>query len=260
MTNNTNITIHKTKDYDQFKLFHMNRVINKGLVGKLKRNIKKKNLLIDRPILVDEDMHVLDGQHRLRAARELDADVYFVEANATTVNDIPSLQLSRNWNSYDYMNMYIKEKNENYIKIDAFIREHSLPSISFALSLFSKKTMAVLSSDGNSRPAASSSIGSAFNNGHFQYPSDDSYARIVMQNIYEVLNYIDYKKTKAMMSALLIIITDERYHHDILIKRIKEAPARIRQANTCGGWVNEFERIYNYKQGRRNYIRFARAA
>jgi len=67
----------KTKDYSIFKKHESNRGIDQNNLKKIVNSIKAEDLLAFRPILVDAQMRVIDGQHRLEAARLLDLDVYY---------------------------------------------------------------------------------------------------------------------------------------------------------------------------------------
>ena len=53
-----------TRDYDKFKLLEENRTVSKSHVNKLKIAIgDNPNIMRAQPILVNEDMEVIDGQH-----------------------------------------------------------------------------------------------------------------------------------------------------------------------------------------------------
>jgi len=261
MTENKNIIIYKTNDYSQFKMIHINRDVNKSLVAKLKANIEKKNLLIDRPILVDKAMQVLDGQHRFEAAQELGLDIHYVIAEATEIKDIPSLQLSRNWNNYDYLKMFVKEGNENYIKLDKFLKEYDVPTINLGLALLKKSTIAIDARDGcMSISGIGGGVSSIFNAGNFKYPGDDSKARSIISKIKDIATRTDYKLSGSLYGALFIIVTEDKYNHESMLEKLNIVAAKVRPANSVKLWVNEFESVYNYKLNRKNQIRFARAA
>ena len=60
-----NDKIYKTSNLTQFKYVKGNRSIHEPWVRKLAELIKEKDLQM--PIIVDENMRVQDGQHRLEA-------------------------------------------------------------------------------------------------------------------------------------------------------------------------------------------------
>ena len=61
--------VYKTTDYGQFKNIEGNRGINLKHVNTLVTSITEKDLQI--PIIVDQNMRVVDGQHRLEAYKKL---------------------------------------------------------------------------------------------------------------------------------------------------------------------------------------------
>ena len=64
-----NKNIHITKNYNDFKFVKGNRAINYTHVNNLVDSIKEKDLQM--PIIVDEKMNIIDGQHRFEAYRLL---------------------------------------------------------------------------------------------------------------------------------------------------------------------------------------------
>lgn len=111
--------MENTKNYDLFKFVDGNRAINSKHMYNLIESIKKENLLHIRPILVDEKMHILDGQHRFEAAKALGVSIYFIKIKSENHSEILRLnQNNKNWKITDFLNFHsIKNKNKNYLKI-----------------------------------------------------------------------------------------------------------------------------------------------
>lgn len=70
--------VQRTKNYDQFKVFDFNRAINKGLVNKLMESINEIGYMPGKPVIVDKDMAIIDGQHRFTACVNLGIEVEYV--------------------------------------------------------------------------------------------------------------------------------------------------------------------------------------
>src|SRR5574344_417566 len=71
--------IYRSSDLSIFKLCDKNRSINQGHVKKLVKSMKVHGFLPD-PIRVSDDYIVIDGQHRLEAARKVGIPVlYFID-------------------------------------------------------------------------------------------------------------------------------------------------------------------------------------
>lgn len=128
--------IQQTTDYDLFKDIGSNRETDSKHVNRLARSIQDKNLLHIHPIVVDMHMRVIDGQHRLEAAKQLGVPVFFVVDGAIEKKDISRLNTNqKNWNMMDYINYYTVEKIPEYIELSKFINhyEHLKPSAAIAL-------------------------------------------------------------------------------------------------------------------------------
>src|SRR3990167_9828888 len=75
----SNIKIYFTRDYSIFKNIAGNRLLNENKINKIIYEIKNGlDVLSYCPIIVDEDMRVIDGQHRLYIARKLQSNIWYV--------------------------------------------------------------------------------------------------------------------------------------------------------------------------------------
>ena len=81
--------ILKTYDYEIFKRMKGNRVVNNSHVKNLVKSMQEKYL--PQPLTVNEDMEIIDGQHRFAAAMELNLPIYYQIINGTTISDVQRL-------------------------------------------------------------------------------------------------------------------------------------------------------------------------
>ena len=117
----------KTNDYDIFKFRADNRDhIDKNHVMRLVNSIQSKNLLELRPIAVNKDYEVIDGQHRLLAAKQLGVDIYYTVEEKLDCKDIVLMNLSKAWGWYDYLNYYCKNDYQHYLHLKNFIEQHKI--------------------------------------------------------------------------------------------------------------------------------------
>src|SRR5690606_19532251 len=99
-----------------------NREVDMKHVRKLAEEISQKNLLHVNPILVDDEMRVIDGQHRLAAARMLGVAIYYFQDGAVQKEDIARLNSNKkNWQLMDYINYHTNEKREGFGVLSKFI-------------------------------------------------------------------------------------------------------------------------------------------
>jgi len=127
--------IIKTTDYDIFKFREDNReAINTSHVKRLAESIKSRNLLELRPICVNADMEIIDGQHRLLAAKSLGVAIYYKQEKTLEAKDIIIMNVSQPWGQSDYLNYYCKNNYVEYIKLKEFMKKQNI-SLKIALNI-----------------------------------------------------------------------------------------------------------------------------
>ncbi len=120
--------VNSTTDFALFKLRHDNRKkISRDHINKIKSSVKECNLLEMRPIMVNQDMEIIDGQHRFIAAKELGVSIYYEIQEKLGPMHMVLLNTSKSWNAEDFLNFYVKNEYPEYIKLDRYIRMHNLP-------------------------------------------------------------------------------------------------------------------------------------
>lgn len=121
------VKIYSTTDYKVFKKIQSNRDVNKGHLKKLVECIRLKNLLHLFPVVVNKQMDVIDGQHRIRAAEELGVAVYYVVDGSITKADIAMVNSTRKgWAVRDYIEFYAKEGKSVYVDILDLLNEYGV--------------------------------------------------------------------------------------------------------------------------------------
>lgn len=133
--------IKKTKNYDMFILRGDNREkgVDKNHVKKLVESIKSRNLLELRAITINEKNEVLDGQHRLEAAKILGVDIYYEICENMKSEDIIVMNIAKPWGLNDYLNYYCKNGFKEYKKLNDFMKSQKL-SIKISMMITSSHT------------------------------------------------------------------------------------------------------------------------
>lgn len=129
MNTKTEPAIQSTTDYSVFTRVEGNRPIKRGHVRNLIESIKEQNLLPSKPIIVTKDMGIIDGQHRLEAAKILGLPISYIVAD-NGVNDLSIPMLNDKqypWTTEDYVRYFvIHDENENYIKLRKYHEDYHL--------------------------------------------------------------------------------------------------------------------------------------
>lgn len=128
--------IVKTTNYNDFKVIMSNREVDKRHVKKLAASIRRKNLLFVRPLIVNSRMEVIDGQHRLAAAQQIKAPVYYIKCDGLTKEDIAALNTAqKNWTRLDFINFYAIEGQPQFRELARLINKYSALKVSFILTI-----------------------------------------------------------------------------------------------------------------------------
>lgn len=122
---------YQTTDYDMFHLLPENRPVDLGHVRKLIAMIIKTNLLHVKPLDVTMTMGVIDGQHRLAAARQLGLTVFYKVSQELSEADITTLNVAqKNWTGADWLHYWTVKGLPDYMTMSSFMVRH--PKLSFS--------------------------------------------------------------------------------------------------------------------------------
>ena len=113
----------QTNDYAVFKHIEGNRVINKLHVNRLKQSFQKEYLL--SPIIVNQEMQIIDGQHRFEAAKDLGLPIRYFICNDYGLTQVQILNANTsNWKKIDYLNAYCDLGKEQYLLLRKFMQSY----------------------------------------------------------------------------------------------------------------------------------------
>lgn len=111
----------KTKDYSIFNKKNDNRDIKPKNLQKIIASIQSRNMLDLCPIICDANMCVMDGQHRLEAAKKLGLEIYYqIDPNFTSKDMVLINANTFKWTTDEYIHHYIAQGNQEYIKLREF--------------------------------------------------------------------------------------------------------------------------------------------
>lgn len=119
-----------SKNYSKFKNIKGNRVLRQTNLEQIKESMKEKQLLI--PILVNEKMEIIDGQHRFEACKELKLPIYYYIQEGYSIDDVERAnRASSNWMLSDFLNSYILSNSDIYVKIGTILEEYPISVAEF---------------------------------------------------------------------------------------------------------------------------------
>lgn len=234
-------TILKTKDYSIFKSVGFNKDKRKKHIQDIIKSIKKENLLHLHPILVNKNMELIDGQHRLAAAKELDIEIFYIQAELSYEHILSSNLIQKNACLNDVIKFYaIKDAIPSYV----FLYE-SLSS----LNVSAKGLIGLIL--GSCMPALVEQI----KEGRFQIPND-SHKINRFVNIYK--NFIEFAKSKkitpySMFSnsnftiAFRNLIMVNGFSEQIFMNKLDMRWFDLKPQINSREWTRQLVSIYNWK-------------
>lgn len=113
----------KTTDYEKFKIKDSNRPIREGLVKRLMESISEIGYVESRPIIVNENYEILDGQHRFYACQRLELPICFDIINANGSSDKIVIHLNQNqdvWRVSEFIHFYAQKGVKCYVDYLSF--------------------------------------------------------------------------------------------------------------------------------------------
>ena len=132
--------VNISKKYDIFGFDKKNnRLISKSNVKSKKNSIIKFG--IANPIIVDENLNIIDGQHRFLALMELGRPIPYVINRILKVEDVPMLNGSGfSWKPIDYIHSY-SSQIDDFKLLENSINEYKKLGVSTVSVLFSKPNL-----------------------------------------------------------------------------------------------------------------------
>lgn len=117
--------VYKTYNLSIFRQIEGNRIPNLQHIRRLSESIRVYGMMCN-PILVNEKMEVIDGQHRLLAAKEAESFIYYIIMHGYSLNEVHTLNLNqKNWTKKDFMEGYANMGIDSYIKLRDFVNKNN---------------------------------------------------------------------------------------------------------------------------------------
>lgn len=230
-------TIYHTTDYDLFKILAENREVHPNSVRKMVAQITRKNLLYARPIDVTASMEVIDGQHRLAAARELGVPVYYKITPQLSEEDITILNVAqKNWTGSDYLRSWAVKGRTAYIVLRDFMQRHPLISFSNA------KMMVGETNNGSSDD---------FNKGLWKagdISKAEETAELVESVASQVPSFKQPTNTKFVAALHHCVTETEGFDPKEFVRTILLQPRTLVPCSSQKQFLEMFEQIYNYRK------------
>jgi hypothetical protein len=237
--------VQKTNEYGKFNILKGNRPIDRYHLKKLKESIEKDNHLNLHPIIVNQNFEVIDGQHRLEAAKQLGLDIFFIKSDSVT--DEHLIHCNVNQKSFEVENYIdyfaIKERKEEYIQLKDMLKSSGLkPKALLTLIL----------------GVVSSNLLEFLKTGKFKFPTKEEPLE-VLNFFFDFTAYVKDKRLKPysmftnhnFTRALRWLFKTTGFDSSLFFKKLDLRWFDLKPQRTSEDWYSLLISIYNFKNHNR---------
>jgi hypothetical protein len=235
--------VQVTTDYSQFKYILNNRDRNRGHIEALKKAfVENGNLTKVQPILVNERMEIIDGQHRFVAAKELGEPIYYTVWQGLGINDARQMNiLHRSWTSDDFAQSYADGGDGNYKRYldlrEEYGYNHSI-------------TLACIAG------AEIKGAFAGFRQGEFVLtPEQYQEATKRLEQLSELEDIVPMTHQREFVYAFLKALDAPGYSQKRMVDKLTANAEMVRRYGSVQDYLRMLEEIYNYKMGDANRVR-----
>ncbi|MFO0477621.1 MAG: ParB N-terminal domain-containing protein [Bacteroidota bacterium] len=257
MTNQISTTVLKTRqvqettNYAMFNFLNGNRTPNEAHIKRLKESMKVNYLI--SPILVNEKLQIIDGQHRYKAAMELQLPIYYLIIEGYGLKEVQILNTnSANWKQEDYLDAYCDMKMPEYIKFRNFMRKFKDFGISASIIMateymnfgYTEKTLEGVKVKINT-----------FSRGDFKMPNFDKSCEVA-DKLMMIKPYYNGFNRPTFIRAMIGCLKVEGFVFAEFLTKLKNAPTMLQHCNNVSQYRLLIEDIYNRRRTEKLSLRF----
>ena len=239
---NEPIIVQTTKDYSLFKTLIGNRDVNEIHLKRLKESIKANYLTTI--IIVNENLEIIDGQHRFLICKELNLPVNYIICNNYGISEIQILNANmKNWSLSDFVNGYCDLGYKDYQIFRHFVNEYNLPL---------KAAVLILSGEHLSGKNCS------FKQGEFKVKNLEESKKIV-DKLFSIKPYYNTKDgylRRVFIETIISLLKNDNFDFNEFIFKLKQQPTKLVHCVNSTQYKALIEEIYNYRRTNKVNLRF----
>lgn len=239
--------VYKTNDLSIFKQIDGNRVPNLQHIRRLADSIRVYGMKCN-PILVNERMQVIDGQHRLMAAKESESFVYYIIVNGYSLNEVHTLNLNqKNWTKKDFMEGYANMGIKSYIKLKEFIQKNEDFSMPVCMAFCNNTT-------DNSHNKLGTNL-EVFEDGSWK-GRDFNLGQEWANKIRMIEPYYKNYNTSVFVGTMITLFKNENFDFNEFMHKLRLQPMALVDCRNREQYKTLIEDIYNYKSRNKISLRY----
>lgn len=231
MSNKT-MEIEITREYERFKKLEGNRPVSESHVRKLMNSMRQKDLFV--PIQCNENMEVIDGQHRLEARKRLNLPVpYFVVKGDFGLVEVQKINAQqKKWNTDDYLQSNLQQGNREYEVYAWFRRKYGFAHT---------ESLKMLCDD-----FVGKELGQAFNLGLFRVKNLEG-AKAKAEQLISIEHLYSGIRRRGFVQAMFFLWKKKNFDFKTFARKLEMQPTAMKDCAKAAQYVDLIEEIYNYR-------------
>lgn len=249
--------VYRTSDLTIFKQIDGNRVPNIQHIKRLADSIRVYGMKCN-PILVNERMEVIDGQHRLMAAKEAGSFVYYIVVDGYSLNEVHTLNLNqKNWTRKDFMDGYANMGIDSYIKLRDFVNKNDDFTFNDAIALCQNNgssSSRTLRSQTSKSKLESKTL-QIFEQGTWKH-GDINLAQDMTNKIRMIKAYYSGYNRTSFVCTMITLFNNSNFDFNEFMHKLRLQPTALVDCANREQYRTLIEDIYNYKSRNKISLRY----
>lgn len=247
--------VYRTSDLSIFKQIDGNRVPNLQHIKRLADSIRVYGMKCN-PILVNEMMEVIDGQHRLMAAKEAESFVYYIIVDGYSLNEVHTLNLNqKNWTKKDFIEGYSNMGIESYIKLKKFIEKNDDFGFESCLS-FCNNSSAGSTNTSLSRLKHQNTVSMGILEDGTWKGGDFDLAQEWANKIRMIKPYYEGYFRSTFTGTLIALFNNDKFDFNEFMHKLRLQPTALVDCANREQYKTLIEDIYNYRSRSKVSLRY----
>lgn len=229
--------VKESRDYKMFKFVDGNRATNDLHIKRLKESMMQEYLV--SPIIVNEKKEVIDGQHRLKVAKELKLPIRYIVCEGYGLPQVQRLnQNSKNWGGMEFINGYADLGNKDYVYLVEFMEDNALSHAVAASLLSTQDNLTQVIKDGTFKA------------------TEKQRAAIIADWINILKPMFSPAPQRNFVRALLSLYKNENFNFSHFLGKLRLQPTSLVPCTNNTQYITLIEDIYNYKSRNKVNLRY----
>lgn len=240
--------VYKTSDLSIFKSIDGNRVPNLQHIKRLTDSILSHGMKCN-PILVNEKLEVIDGQHRLMAAKQAESFVYYIVIDGYSLNEVHTLNLNqKNWVKKDFMDGYANMGVQSYLKLKKFVEKNDDFTFTDCTYMCSNISGAIsqLSSKHRRHSDKKYNLTEVFEEGTW-VGKDFELAQDWANKIRMIKPYYNGYSRSTFVGTMIMLLQNDNFDFNEFIHKVRLQPTALVDCANREQYRTLIEDIYNYR-------------